>query len=70
MVTSSHPWLSDLNLNSLKANASEYEDKCGLGVSWYFDAASGVLNINGKGRTFEYKSGYAPWDKYAGKIIP
>ena len=57
-----------LSLNSLKANASEYEDKCGLGVSWYFDAASGVLNINGKGRTFEYKSGYAPWDKYAGKI--
>ena len=57
-----------LSLNTVKANASEYDNRCGLGVSWYVDTASGVLNINGKGRTFEYKSGSAPWDKYAKSI--
>lgn len=57
-----------LSLNTVKANASEYDNRCGLGLSWYVDTASGVLNINGKGRTFEYKSGSAPWDKYAKSI--
>lgn len=57
-----------LSLNTANASAWGSDNKCGLGVSWYVDTVSGVLNISGRGRTFEYKSGYAPWDKYAQSI--
>lgn len=50
------------------ADAYQKENNCGLGLSWYVDTVSGVLNISGRGRTFEYKSGQAPWDKYASDI--
>ena len=53
---------------AVKTEATETDNKCGLGISWYVDTASGVLNINGRGRTFEYKTGQAPWDKYAKSI--
>lgn len=53
---------------SVRTEATQSDNKCGLNVSWYFDAVSGALCINGTGRTFEYKEGYAPWDKYAKNI--
>lgn len=53
---------------SVKTEAIEAENECGIGVRWHVDTISGALNISGTGRTFEYKSGHAPWDKYAKNI--
>lgn len=53
---------------SIKSEATETENKCGDSITWTVDTASGVLILEGAGKTYEYKSGNAPWDKYAGYI--
>ncbi|MBR4051221.1 MAG: leucine-rich repeat protein [Clostridia bacterium] len=40
------------------------DNKCGDNISWYVDTQSGVLTLEGTGKTYDYAVGSAPWDKY------
>lgn len=40
------------------------DNKCGDNITWYVDTQSGVLTLEGTGKTYEYDVGSAPWDKY------
>lgn len=53
---------------TIKSEAAETENKCGDNITWMVDTVSGELILNGTGKTYEYKVGSAPWDKYADYI--
>ncbi len=44
--------------------SSALDNKCGDNITWYVDTKSGVLTLEGTGKTYEYDVGNAPWDKY------
>ncbi|MBQ3602466.1 MAG: leucine-rich repeat protein [Clostridia bacterium] len=44
--------------------SSAADNKCGDNITWYVDTQSGVLTLEGTGKTYDYAVGSAPWDKY------
>ena len=40
------------------------DNKCGYDITWWVDTNIGVLTLEGKGETYAYEVGAAPWDKY------
>lgn len=44
--------------------SSAADNKCGDNITWYVDTKSGVLTLEGTGKTYVYEVGSAPWDKY------
>ena len=44
--------------------SSAADNKCGDNITWYIDTQSGVLTLEGTGKTYDYALGSAPWDKY------
>lgn len=56
--------------NTMITNAAEFSGFCGAGISWSFDAQSGVLRISGNGRMYDYSNaGNTPWKGYADSIV-
>lgn len=48
----------------LSLSSSAFNNKCGDNIAWYVDTKSGVLTLEGTGKTYVYEVGSAPWDKY------
>ncbi len=44
--------------------SSAANNRCGEDITWRVDTKSGVLTLEGTGKTYEYETGNAPWDKY------
>lgn len=52
----------------LSFSSSALENKCGDNITWFVDTKSGVLTLEGTGKTYDYEVGSAPWDEYCGYI--
>ena len=40
------------------------DNKCGYDITWWVDTNTGVLTLEGTGKTYAYEVGAAPWDEY------
>ena len=60
--------ISAVSVTGITASAENYSGKCGDGLTWILDTATGVMEINGTGAMYDYTSGSAPWYEYGSDI--